>query len=92
MEAVEQELTTEPERDLRLDPIINRDDPENISANNGAVIVAALNGARVFKRNAIKAIGTPNATRVCWVVVELNGVRVYINGDQIVVSTDDLNP
>lgn len=47
---------------------------------------------RMFKRRAIKAAGTPGATEVNWLVVELNGVRVYQNGLDIIVTTQDLNP
>ena len=81
-----------PPRDYLLDPDINRDDPQTTYIANGVVTAAAMNGARVFKRRAIKAVGTPAAKQICWVVAELNGVRVYINGNQIIVSTDDLYP
>jgi hypothetical protein len=29
---------------------------------------------------------------VCWLVGELNGVRVYVDGDHFVMTTQDLNP
>lgn len=47
---------------------------------------------RMFKRCAIKAAGTSSATEINWLVVDLNGVRVYQKGLDIIVTTQDLNP
>lgn len=47
---------------------------------------------KMFKRRAIKNAGTEQATEVCYLVAELNGVRVYQNGTDVVVTTQDLYP
>jgi hypothetical protein len=70
-------------------------DPSDVSithAANGRLTLSVLDGGRVFKRKAIKAVGTPHARQVCWLVAELNGVRVYIDGDKLVMSSQDLYP
>ncbi len=46
----------------------------------------------MFKRRAIKGVGTEQANEVCWLVCELAGVRVYHQGMNIVVTRKDLNP
>ena len=47
---------------------------------------------RVFRRRAIKGVGTENAVPVEWAVVELAGVRVYFDGVNVVVTRQDLMP
>jgi hypothetical protein len=47
---------------------------------------------RMFKRRAVKAAGTPEAVEVNWLVCELNGVRVYQQGDAVIVTTRDMYP
>jgi hypothetical protein len=47
---------------------------------------------RMFKRRAIRRAGSEQAEETCWLVVELNGVRVYQQGGQVIVTTEDLNP
>lgn len=47
---------------------------------------------RMFKRRAIKGAGSGGAYEVCWLVAELNGVRVYQQGMNIVVTSKDLSP
>ena len=59
---------------------------------NGKVAMSVRNGGRLFKRKAIKGVGSPAARKVEWLVAELNGVRVYVCDNAIIVSTDDLNP
>lgn len=60
---------------------------------DGTITVSLMDpGGRMFKRRAVKAVGTPNAWQTCWLVAELNGVRVYQRGQHVVVTTDDLNP
>jgi hypothetical protein len=47
---------------------------------------------RMFKRRAVKNFGSGAGEEVCWLVAELNGVRVYQNGSHVVVTTEDLYP
>lgn len=47
---------------------------------------------RMFKRRAIKNAGTEAAQEVSWLVAELNGVRVYQNGPNVIVTTKDMYP
>lgn len=78
-------------RDLLLDPEIIRE-PDCTHAANGRITLTVLDRGRVFKRRAIKGVGAPGAQEVCWLVAELDGVRLYVNGDQLVLSTQDLMP
>lgn len=60
---------------------------------DGTVTVSLLDeGGKMFKRRAVKGFGTPESYEECWLVVELNGVRVYQQGNHVVVTTNDLNP
>ena len=47
---------------------------------------------RMFKRRAIHRAGTPDACEVCWLVTELDGVRVYQQGDGVIVTRADIYP
>ena len=47
---------------------------------------------RMFKRRAIKGIGTPEARPVEWLVAELDGVRVYLSESGVIVTREDLLP
>jgi len=47
---------------------------------------------RMFKRRAVKGVGSGAGEEVCWLVAELNGVRVYQHADHVVVTTADLYP
>lgn len=69
-------------------------DPESGATvgSDGVVTVTMLEPGRMFKRRAVKAAGTPDARLECWLVAELNGVRVYQRGNEVVVTTQDLNP
>jgi hypothetical protein len=68
-------------------------EPAGKAASNGEVTVclAEFEG-RMFRRRAVKGLGGPNPQHVEWLVVELNGVRVYISGRDVVVSTRDMYP
>lgn len=61
-------------------------------ATNGVASVTLLDAGRVFRRRAVKGAGTEQARRVEWAVVELNGVFVYFDGTNAVVTTQDLTP
>jgi len=60
---------------------------------DGEITVSLLEtSGRMFKRRAIKGVGTGQSEEVCWLVCELDGVRVYQQGRNIVVTRSDLNP
>lgn len=63
-------------------------------ATDGHRQVVLMEGAegKMFKRRAVKRLGSPKPERVEWCVVELNGVRVYVDGENVVVTTRDLQP
>jgi len=49
--------------------------------------------ARLFHRNAIrKHLGSGETERVRWLVAELDGVRVYVHHQEIVITKRDLYP
>jgi len=60
---------------------------------DGALTVT-LRGAegRMFKRRAVKGFGSENAAEVCWLVTELDGVRVYQQGANVIVTREDMYP
>ena len=61
--------------------------------SDGEITVSLMEAdGRMFKRRAIKGVGTEQSTEVCWLVCELDGVRVYQQGRNIVVTRKDLNP
>ena len=67
--------------------------PDRRVASNGVATLSLLDaGGQVFRRRAVKGAGTPEARRVEWVVAELDGVRVYFDGQHVVVSKEDLYP
>lgn len=77
------------------------------SASGGEAVLRELNGlagdllARLDmpkeeltrRLEMIREIANPpEPQRVEWAVAELNGVRVYVDGESVVVTTQDLNP
>ena len=70
------------------DAILTRDEAgQHYTSSDGALSV--LDGGRVFMRNAIH-INEQRRSR--WLVGELNGVRCYVNGNNVILTTQDLNP
>lgn len=59
---------------------------------DGNITVSLMDEGRMFKRRAIKGVGTEQAEEVCWLVTELDGVRVYQQGNSVIVSRKDMNP
>jgi len=60
---------------------------------SGAFNLTVLGEGKVFIRNGLRINappGTPDKVR--WLVGELNGVRVYIDGDNAILTTRDLYP
>jgi hypothetical protein len=61
--------------------------------SNGAINVTLLDDdGRMFRRRAVKGIGGGAPRAVEWLVVELSGVRVYVDGVNVIVTMDDLTP
>jgi len=61
--------------------------------SDGEITVSLMEAdGRMFKRRAIKGVGSGKAEEVCWLVAEVDGVRVYQQGMNIVVTRKDLNP
>lgn len=61
--------------------------------SNGEVCATLLDSdGRMFRRRAVKGLGGPNPQPVEWLVIELNGARVYIDGQNVVVTRQDLMP
>ena len=60
---------------------------------DGAITLSLLESdGRLFKRRAIKGVGSGNAEEVCWLVAEMDGVRVYHQGNSVIVTKNDMNP
>lgn len=78
-----------------IDPVpfeITRADDKQIATNGSASLSLLDAGGRVFRRRAVRGVGTEQARRVEWAVAELNGVRVYFDGTHVVVTTRDMMP
>lgn len=60
--------------------------------SDGVVTVSLHGEGRMFKRRAIHAVGTPEAREVCWLVTEIDGVRVYQSGANVIVTKQDIYP
>jgi hypothetical protein len=71
---------------------ITRDEHGNQIGSDGEITVTLMDGGRMFKRRAIKGVGTEAAEEVCWLVAELDGVRAFQHGRHIVVTNQDMNP
>lgn len=67
-------------------------DAEGNHVGTDGDITVLLVGGRMFKRRAIKGVGTEDSQEVCWLVCELDGVRVYQSGRNVIVSRADINP
>ena len=60
---------------------------------DGTTIVSLLEpDGRMFKRRAIKGVGSAAPSDVCWLVTELDGVRLFQEGAHVIVTRKDLNP
>ena len=46
---------------------------------------------KMFKRRAVQWHGA-NPVEICWLVTELDGVRVYQAGQNVIVTREDMNP
>ena len=64
----------------------------NQIGTDGQITVSLIGDGRMFKRRAIKGVGSGNAEEVCWLVAEMDGVRVYHQGNSVIVTKNDMNP
>lgn len=71
---------------------LSRQGEAQIATNGSSSLTLLDAGGRVFKRRAVKGVGTEQARNVEWAVAELDGVRVYFDGVNVVVSKQDLMP
>ncbi len=71
---------------------ITTDEHGNRHGTDGSITVSLIGEGRMFKRRAVKGAGSENAQEVCWLVAEIDGVRLYQNGNHIVFTKQDLNP
>jgi len=72
---------------------ITTDEHGQRHGSDGSITVSLLaSEGKMFKRRAIKRAGTPEAEEVCWLVAELNGVKVYQNGNSVVVTDQEMYP
>lgn len=72
--------------------IVEQDGMKIATDGTRQVVLVEGTEGQMFKRRAIKRVGSSDPERVEWCVVELNGVRVYVSGSDVVVSTRDLQP
>ena len=62
-------------------------------ASNGAQRLQVIDeGSKVWRRRAIKRAGSEAAEAVEWAVAELDGVRVYFNGTDCILTRQDMYP
>jgi hypothetical protein len=71
---------------------ITIDKQGNQIGTDGNITVSLIGEGRMFKRRAVKGAGSENAQEVCWLVAEIDGVRLYQNGNQIILTRQDMNP
>ena len=71
---------------------ITRDDLGNQIGTDGNITVSLIGEGRMFKRRAVKGAGSEGAQEVCWLVAEIDGVRLYQNGNQTILTRQAMNP
>ncbi len=71
---------------------ITIDKQGNQIGTDGQITVSLIGDGRMFKRRAIKGVGSGNSEEVCWLVAEMDGVRVYHQGNSVIVTKNDMNP
>jgi hypothetical protein len=71
---------------------ITVDKQGNQIGTDGDITVSLIGEGRMFKRRAVKGVGSEGAEGVCWLVAELDGVRLYHSGQNIIMTKQDINP
>lgn len=68
--------------------------PEGVHIGTDSVVTVSLmeTDGRMFRRRAVKNAGTQGASELCWLVVELDGVRVYQRGTDVIVTRANMYP
>lgn len=63
-----------------------------IASNGTQTIQVTEPDGRIFRRRAVKRVGTEAPQHIEWAVAEVDGLRVYFDGSNVIVSRQDLNP
>lgn len=72
---------------------IIKDDNGLSHATDGSISISLLDPTgKMFKRRAIKGVGSGNAQEITWLVAELDGVRLYQHGNQVILTKQDMYP
>ena len=76
------------------DPVhqITTDAEGNQHGSDGNITVTLIGGGRMFKRRAVKGVGSGESSEVCWLVAELDSVRVYQQGSNVIVTKQEMYP
>lgn len=76
------------------DPVhqITTDADGNQHGSDGKITVTLMGEGRMFKRRAFKGVGSGESVETCWLVAELDGVRVYQQGNHIIITREDMYP
>ncbi len=56
------------------------------------ITATVLDGGKAFMRRAIKMHKDGRIEHINWLVLELNGIRAYFNGTNVIMSKQDLRP
>ena len=68
------------------------DEAGNLHGTDGKITVTLMGGGRMFKRRAVKGVGSGDSQQICWLVAELDGVYVYQHGNSVIVMAQDILP
>lgn len=80
------------------DVFINNQEDGSVICGNGAITVSGVPSSpsdkvRAFRRRGIrKHLSDGRTENLEWLVVEVEGVRVYVTQTSIIVTKMDLNP
>lgn len=71
---------------------IDKGENDDMHASNGEVTITVLDGGRIFKRRAIKRVGSAGFYEICWIVAELDGVKLICDGRDLCLTKQDRYP
>lgn len=74
---------------MAMDVVVERHPEVEHAAREDGVVLSVV-GGRVFCRNAIKLRRDGSREHVRVMVGELDGVRVYVHGDSVILTREDL--
>lgn len=72
--------------------IVERDGARVATNGLATMQIDVVEGGRIFRRRAQKLNVRGDTASVEWAVAELDGVRVYFDGQNVVVTRRDLMP